>query len=106
MGKEKGLIVLEITANMNAYILKQRIPTEGITVKKSEGKAILYLCSVDGTKQVTMNLLSNDELQRWLESFAMCPKLVIDDSCSGAISPAQPQRIEVGSVRSVVSERN
>ncbi|VDM47571.1 unnamed protein product [Toxocara canis] len=97
------VVVLEITPNMNAYVLKQRIPTEGITVKKLEGKATIYLCSVDGTKQLIMNITSNEELQRWLESFAMCPKLVIDDSCCSAISPVQPQKIEMGSVRSVVS---
>uniref|UniRef100_A0A914ZBL5 Rho guanine nucleotide exchange factor 7 n=1 Tax=Parascaris univalens TaxID=6257 RepID=A0A914ZBL5_PARUN len=95
------VVVLEITPNMNSYVLKQTIPTEGIIVQKAEGKATLYLCSVNGTKHLSMNISSNDELQRWLESFAMCPKLVIDDSCCSSISPVQPQRIEMGSVRSV-----
>uniref|UniRef100_A0A0M3IM17 PH domain-containing protein n=1 Tax=Ascaris lumbricoides TaxID=6252 RepID=A0A0M3IM17_ASCLU len=96
------VLVLEITPNMNSYVLKQTIPTEGITVQKAEGKATLYLCTVNGTKHLSMNISSNDELQRWLESFAMCPKLVIDDSCCSSISPVQPQKIEMGSVRSVV----
>lgn len=50
-----------------------------------------------------MNLISNDELQRWIEAFSCCTNLIIDDSCCGLISPSGPQKIDVDNVHSLVS---
>ncbi|VDK60286.1 unnamed protein product [Gongylonema pulchrum] len=51
--------------------------------------------------EIAMNLTSNDELQRWVESFSCCPGLTVDDSCSGLIAPSGPQTIDVNSMHSL-----
>ncbi|VDN02275.1 unnamed protein product [Thelazia callipaeda] len=96
------MVILEITSNVNSYILKKKIFLDKLTLKKAENKMTLILCNDNGSLEIAMNFLSNEELQRWTEAFAYCTNLTIDDYCC-ELSPSGPQKIDLNSICSMVS---
>ncbi|VDD84909.1 unnamed protein product, partial [Enterobius vermicularis] len=75
------LLILEPTQNLNAYSLKQKISTDGLVVKKVDAKAALSIVSADGSFNTLMTVPFIEELQRWVESFGLCPNVEIDENC-------------------------
>ncbi|VDO34411.1 unnamed protein product [Brugia timori] len=97
------LLILEITSNVNSYIMKKKISLEKLFLKKAENKTALILYNADGSSEIAMNLLSNDELQRWIEAFSCCTNLTVTDDCCDLISSFGPQKIDISDMHNMVS---
>ncbi|CAG9533512.1 unnamed protein product [Cercopithifilaria johnstoni] len=95
------ILILEITSNVNSYIMKKRISLDKLTLKKAENKTTLILCNADGSSEIAMNLLSNDELQRWVEAFSCCTNLTVTDYCCDLISSFGPQKIDISNMHNM-----
>ncbi|KAM3728117.1 Rho guanine nucleotide exchange factor [Dirofilaria immitis] len=95
------ILILEITSNVNSYIMKKKISLDKLTLKKAENKTTLILCNADGSSEIAMNLLSNDELERWVEAFSCCTNLTGTDYRCDLISSFGPQKIDISNIHNM-----
>ncbi|EJD74351.1 hypothetical protein LOAG_18324 [Loa loa] len=82
--------------------MKKKISLDKLTLKKAENKTALILYNADGSSEIAMNLLSNDELQRWIEAFSYCKNLTVTDYCCDLISSLGPQKIDMSNMHNMV----
>ncbi|VDK78591.1 unnamed protein product [Litomosoides sigmodontis] len=67
-----------------------------------------FLCTMvgnptsDGSSEIAMNLLSNDELQKWVEAFSCCANLTVTDYCCDLISSFGPQKIDISNMHNMI----
>lgn len=57
----------------------------------------------DGSFNTLMTVPFIEELQRWVESFGLCPNVEIDENCFTLSNTAPPQKHELSDIRNVVS---
>jgi len=87
------LLLLNITAVVNKYELKEKISTQNLSVQRSENRTTLKLSS-GKDEQFNFHLSSNDDVSRWLEAFAHCPGIKVDET----ILPSSPLKYDIGKV--------
>uniref|UniRef100_A0A0N5AKL6 Rho guanine nucleotide exchange factor 7 n=1 Tax=Syphacia muris TaxID=451379 RepID=A0A0N5AKL6_9BILA len=95
-----ALIVLEITQTLNKYILKEKIDTEGMKVKRIEPKLSLLIVSGDHSFDTLMSVSFTEELQRWIEAFCSCANVNVCGSCTISTA-AVSEKHDISEVRSV-----
>jgi hypothetical protein len=96
------LLVLEITPELNSYILKRRLPLKGATVRKLDTPHHTLQVSEakEGATTLDMTLPSSEEMNRWLEALTLCERVTLHESCN-TISPTVPSQYGIGHVLQV-----
>lgn len=99
------MFVLEITPELNSYILKRRLPLKGATVRKLETpQHTLQISEAREDKPpLEITLPSSEEMNRWLEAFTSCERVHMHESCN-TISPTVPSQYGMGHILQVRME--
>lgn len=101
------MFVLEITPELNSYILKRRIPLKGAIVRKLETPqhTLQITEAADDKPPLEITLPSSEEMNRWLEALTLCERVLMHDSCN-TISPTVPSQYGIGHILQVRSVEN
>ncbi|XGW33471.1 hypothetical protein V3C99_017692 [Haemonchus contortus] len=92
------LMVLEITLDINSYRLMRKVSTYNLKVRCMENRAGLVVGDME------LSVSSAFDLERWLEAFARCEGIVIED-CSVMTPPAVPQSYAVSNMHMLSPSR-
>lgn len=94
----KMLVILEITLDINSYKLLRKISTHRLRVHCLENRAGLAVGDME------LAISSSFDLERWLEAFARCEGIVIED-CPIMAPLAVPQSYTVNDVQALPPSR-